>query len=216
MLEEVVTGRRITEVPHGRGLAFMIARMSAAEIEAINAALDAKLEEIQPGEAISASWIPGADWTGTPFMPIYTKACRMDFTASAGCLGKIFMSRVIAHPDLWRTIEQRKPSCSGSTSWRRLQVATVDGGTLVAAGAGATIFGALLIAIKQDRAAADRLSRPAGQGGSLPGHIAANVRRPPLSSRTFVRATTSSSRRLFGRRMGESGPVHNGRRHRTE
>jgi hypothetical protein len=103
-----VTGRRITRVPHANELAAMLARMSDAEIEAINAALDAKLEEVQPGKAISASWIPGHDWTGTPYMPIYAKACREDFAASAGCLGKIFMSRVIAHPDLWRSIKQPK------------------------------------------------------------------------------------------------------------
>jgi hypothetical protein len=108
MLEDVVTGRRITEVPHRKELEAMLGRMSAAEIEAINAALDAKLEEIAPGKAISASWIPGHDWTGTPFMPIYAKACRMDFAASAGAFGKIFMSRIIGHPDLWRSIKQPK------------------------------------------------------------------------------------------------------------
>lgn len=108
MLEEVLTGRRITDVPHKKELDAMLTRMSAGEIDAINEALDAKLEEIQPGKAISASWIPGPDWSGTPYMPIFTRACREDFNAAAGCLGKIFMSRVIAHPDLWRSIKQPK------------------------------------------------------------------------------------------------------------
>jgi hypothetical protein len=108
MLEEVLTGRQITEVPHMKELESMLGRMSAAEIEAINTALDAMLEEVQPGKAIAASWIPGSDWTGTPFLPIYIKACRRDFMASAGCLGKIFMSRVIDHPELWRSIKQPK------------------------------------------------------------------------------------------------------------
>ena len=32
------------------------------------------------GEVATAGWLPGSDWTGTPFAPIYTKAAREDFT----------------------------------------------------------------------------------------------------------------------------------------
>lgn len=48
-------------------------RMTPVEI----AAAKAKLDELIDGTEIqTAGWIPGKDWSGTPFQPIYEKAAR--------------------------------------------------------------------------------------------------------------------------------------------
>jgi hypothetical protein len=56
-----------------------MARLSQEDIRSIKAALNAKIDgtEIQ-----TAGWMPGSNWEGTPFQPIYEKAARRDFNAS--------------------------------------------------------------------------------------------------------------------------------------
>jgi hypothetical protein len=84
----------LTQVPHSREFSVWKRRLTTQEIESIRNALDAKIDS---DEVHTSSWIPGADWSGTPFEPIYLKACRFDEEASAKCFGlfvwEVFMAR---------------------------------------------------------------------------------------------------------------------------
>ena len=101
-------GKEIKTVGRGQDFQRAIARMSIQEYERIRAELRSKLALVEPGKATAASWIPGHDWTGTVYEPIYTKACQRNYDASAMLFGQIFKLEVIHHGALWSTVKQPK------------------------------------------------------------------------------------------------------------
>ena len=52
-------------------------------------------------EIATAGWLPGSDWTGTPFDPIYSKAARGDFDRSAMFFGQLVWYTVMHRPERW-------------------------------------------------------------------------------------------------------------------
>jgi hypothetical protein len=62
----------------------------------INELIDASGAEIA-----TAGWLPGSDWTGTPFEPIYTVAARNDFERSALFFGQLVWYVVMMRPEPW-------------------------------------------------------------------------------------------------------------------
>ena len=50
------------------------------DFDAITARINELIDE-SGAEIATARWLPGSDWTGTAFEPIYTKAARGDSTA---------------------------------------------------------------------------------------------------------------------------------------
>lgn len=88
----------ITDVPHGRDFDTWRRRLSPAEIDAIKQALE---DRIDSDEVHTSSWIPGADWTGTPYEPIYVTACRHDEQAAARCFGLFVWETFMEHDAEW-------------------------------------------------------------------------------------------------------------------
>ena len=108
MLEDAITGRAIESISHAKDFDRTRARLRSADFEAIVDALNAQLDAVPVGKSISASWIPGADWTGTVYMPIYTDACGRNFDAAALFLGSLMKWVVIHHDSHWRSVKQPK------------------------------------------------------------------------------------------------------------
>jgi len=52
-------------------------------------------------EIATAGWLPGSDWTGTPFEPIYTRAARHDFDRSAMFFGQLVWYTIMQRPEPW-------------------------------------------------------------------------------------------------------------------
>lgn len=46
-------------------------------------------------------WLPGSDWTGTPFEPIYTKAARGDFDRAAMFFGQLVWFVIMNRRNVW-------------------------------------------------------------------------------------------------------------------
>ena len=88
----------VTHIPHHREFNIWKSRLTPAEIDAIKVALESKIEG---DEVHTSSWIPGADWTGTPYQPIYEKACRYDEEAAAKCFGLFVWETFMGHEDDW-------------------------------------------------------------------------------------------------------------------
>jgi hypothetical protein len=88
------TRKLITQIPHQEEFAIWKSQLTSREIEEIKNALD---EKIDSEKVHTSSWIPGSDWSGTPFLPIYSKACKQNEEASAKCFGlfvwEVFMER---------------------------------------------------------------------------------------------------------------------------
>ncbi len=65
-----------------------------------------------------SSFIPGADWTGTPFQPIYDKACAKDFDASRKFFGLLVWEWMMNDDRTWgfgRYATPKNPNVEGMT-----------------------------------------------------------------------------------------------------
>ena len=100
MLIDVHTGRSVDLVPYRAQFDTLKSRLSSAEFDAmlehINELIDASGAEIA-----TASWLPGGDWTGTPFEPIYRKAAPGDSDRSAMFFGQLVWYAIMRRPDRW-------------------------------------------------------------------------------------------------------------------
>jgi len=88
----------LTDIPHRREYDIWRARITDLEYSAIMAALN---ERIEGDEIVTSSWIPGSDWTGTVYEPIYEKACRMNEDHAAKFFGLLLWEVVLNHEDVW-------------------------------------------------------------------------------------------------------------------
>jgi hypothetical protein len=98
MLVEMMSGKEVTKVPFERDYREFMSRLSASEITSIKSALN---KMIDGDEIHTAGWMPGADWTGTSFEPIYFKAARQSYEGSARCFGLMVWEVFMERPEKW-------------------------------------------------------------------------------------------------------------------
>lgn len=98
MLFDLMTKKQVAAVPFERDFNIWRSRLSAAELEAIDAWIDAKIEGT---EINTAGWMPGSDWTGTPLEPIYAKSAQRNQELAGKAFGLFVYARFIAHPEEW-------------------------------------------------------------------------------------------------------------------
>ena len=98
MLVNIDTRREMRSVPY-KETYDLTERMSADDFDAICAKLNSMIDrDLEKGRDIqTAGWMPGKDWTGTPFQPIYEKSARRNQGLAARIFGlivwKVFMDR---------------------------------------------------------------------------------------------------------------------------
>lgn len=100
MLIDVGTDKTITKVPYEPEFDTLRKRLSDAEFEAMVARVNQLIDEAG-GEIATAGWLPGGDWTGTPFQAIYAKAARGNFARSAMFFGQLVWYAVMQRPERW-------------------------------------------------------------------------------------------------------------------
>lgn len=100
MLIDVETGRTVEQVPFKRDFDVLRARLPQADFDAMVDRINELIDE-SGGEIATAGWLPGSDWTGTPFETIYTVAAREDFQRSAQFFGQLVWYAVMNRPDRW-------------------------------------------------------------------------------------------------------------------
>jgi hypothetical protein len=66
-------GTPITVLPHQSDYNTWVSRITSQEYSDIISEID---RMVQGTEVQTAGWMPGNNWTGTVFEPIYTKSCR--------------------------------------------------------------------------------------------------------------------------------------------
>lgn len=100
MLINIESDEPIDDIPFSRKRNYDIwrGRLTDQEYHAIMTRLD---EMIETGEIHTSSWMPGSDWTGTPFQAIYEKACRENFEQAAQCFGLFVWQAFINRPERW-------------------------------------------------------------------------------------------------------------------
>ena len=90
--------REITYIPHEAQFNMWRSRLTPDQIETIHRQLRAMIDG---NEVHTAGWMPGNDWTGTVWDPIFTTACRRDTVASGLCFGLFVWEVMRDHPDAW-------------------------------------------------------------------------------------------------------------------
>lgn len=97
-LYSIDTLQKITHIPHKAEFDAWCSRLTAGQKEAIRSELQAMID----GEEIhTSSWMPGNDWSGTVWQPIYTEACQYDTVASGLCFGLFVWEAFQNHPEDW-------------------------------------------------------------------------------------------------------------------
>jgi hypothetical protein len=100
MLINIDSGKVNTTVSHRPEFDALRAGLSPSEFDAMVARIDELIDEAG-GEIATAGWLPGSDWTGTPFQPIYTTAARGDFSRAAMFFGQLVWYAVMQRPERW-------------------------------------------------------------------------------------------------------------------
>jgi hypothetical protein len=91
---------KVTTIPHERDYRIWMSRLDPADILEIENEFE-KLVDAAEKEVVTSSWLPGSDWTGTPFYPIYEKAARSDVEAAGKCFGLMLWGYFMQHPANW-------------------------------------------------------------------------------------------------------------------
>ena len=97
-LYAVDSQRYVADIPHRHDFNVWRSRLTDEQFDDIRTELRRRIEG---SEVHTSSWIPGSDWTGTVFEPIYTDACRYDIDASGRCFGLFLWVVMMEHPDVW-------------------------------------------------------------------------------------------------------------------
>jgi hypothetical protein len=98
MLVAIESGENVTTIPHSAKWAAWRSRLSDAQWSAIRDELNRRIGE---GEIHTSGWIPGADWSGTPFHAIYQDACLGNAMAAGLCFGIAVWVVLMEHPQKW-------------------------------------------------------------------------------------------------------------------
>lgn len=98
MLYSVVSQKRVLNIPYPKDYKRWRAKLPDNDYEAIIAELTQRIDgtEIQ-----TSSWMPGKDWSGTVFDPIYSKACNNDYSEAAQFFGLLLWETFLNHPECW-------------------------------------------------------------------------------------------------------------------
>lgn len=100
VLIDIESGKPLDRVPYGAQFDALRRRLSVAEFDAMVARINKLIDE-SGTEIATAGWLPGSDWTGTPFEPIYTKAARGDFDRSAMFFGQLVWYAIMNRSERW-------------------------------------------------------------------------------------------------------------------
>jgi hypothetical protein len=93
--------KKISKIPHETDFYDPCrARLTREQFQTM---YDALFQRIDPTaqEVYTSSWIPGRNWEGTPFQPIFDAACGMSVEAAAKFFGILLWQVVIDRPEAW-------------------------------------------------------------------------------------------------------------------
>ena len=93
-------GKPMTRMPHPREFDARCGNLSEQDSQAIVDKLNQIFDELDDGQHIVSSFIPGQDWTDTEWQPLY-HACRQNVEASGMFFGQLVWHVAMQRPDEW-------------------------------------------------------------------------------------------------------------------
>jgi hypothetical protein len=122
MLIDIDTGKPITRMPFAKEFQTLRERLTADEF---NAAVSRVNELIDAGgaEIATAGWLPGSDWRGTVFFPIFTNGTKENYEKAAQLFGLLVWHVVMQRQEQWGSGRYEKNGKDiGSRTYFRLGV----------------------------------------------------------------------------------------------
>jgi len=98
MIIDIYRGTPLTWIPNADAYHAWKSRLSDDQYQAI---VDELNDIIDGGDVHTSSWIPGAEWKKTVFLPIYEKACGRDEELAAKFFGLILWVVMMDRPEEW-------------------------------------------------------------------------------------------------------------------
>ena len=95
MLYSIDTGKYVTRIPHKIDFDKWMKKLSKDDYKKIEDALNEKIDQ---NDINTAGWLPGHDWTGTVYEPIY-EACGRNVTQSGMFFGLIVFDLLMNRED---------------------------------------------------------------------------------------------------------------------
>lgn len=95
MLYSIDSDKYINQVPHKKDFNKWMKNLSTSDYQAIVDALNKKIDE---SNIVTAGWLPGHDWTGTVYEPIY-EACSKNQIQSGMFFGLIVFDLLMKRKD---------------------------------------------------------------------------------------------------------------------
>lgn len=94
--------KEITRVPHDHDNRPIINRIPAHELESIIEEINCRVDNVvdSPEELITAGWIPGHDWAGSVWEPIYIASNR-DVARAGMVFGALVFEVIMNRPEAW-------------------------------------------------------------------------------------------------------------------
>lgn len=112
-----VNGEEIKELYHKSEYNKVIAKLTAQEIVDIEKELEkiitAKLGSDEE-KVFTSSWVPGKDWSGTVYHPIYTKGTAYNEEQAGKIFGLFFMKAFIENDNEWFFFKPNSDEMRGS------------------------------------------------------------------------------------------------------
>ncbi len=117
MLVDLETGQKITKQPYPKKMALIKDRIPQEKLDNIYNILN---EMIEGTKIQTSSWMPGSDWTDTPFEPIYSLAAMKNEDLAAKLFGLIVWDVFSKHENKWYSghFELGDKTISGRTYFR--------------------------------------------------------------------------------------------------
>lgn len=100
MLIDIYTREEINNIPFRETFETIESRLSESQHDAIVAEINRLMDEAG-GEIVTAGWLPGPDWTGTPFEPIYRIAARRNEELAGKMFGLLVWHTIMLRPERW-------------------------------------------------------------------------------------------------------------------
>jgi len=114
--------KEITDIPHRRKADFNRWRKKLADsdYEAVLDAINQYVNNVPLDKPFVSSFLPGKDWTGTVYQPLYI-ACGQSDEQSGWFFGLIVWQVMIDHDDEWffKLADNDGDDVLGTTYWRK-------------------------------------------------------------------------------------------------
>ena len=116
-----IDGKKITEIPRRRREQYNIwlTNLANSDYQAVREAINAYVDAVPQDRSFVSSFIPGRDWTGTVYEPLYI-ACGRSIEQSGWFFGLIVWQVMIDHEEEWVfKLADKEDDVLGTTYWRR-------------------------------------------------------------------------------------------------